>query len=55
MLDQIQSASGLDLKRARVISPIAGYIRMSLLAFFKVHTGHERRHLWHISRLREQL
>ena len=55
MLHQIQSANGLDLCRARVVSPIASYIRMSLLAFFKVHTGHDRRHLLQVSGLRDQL
>ncbi len=55
MIHQIQSADGLDLCRARVVSPIASYIRMSLLAFFKVHPGHERRHLWQMARVREQL
>jgi len=55
MIRQIHSANGVDLRRARVISPIASYIRMSLLAFFKVHPGHERRHLWQMAKVREQL
>jgi len=55
MIRQVHSANGLDLCRARVVSPIASYVRMSLLAFFNVHTGHERRHLLQVSGLRDQL
>lgn len=46
---------GIDLSRAVYISPIARYIRMNLLAFLKVHTAHERRHLWQAERVRERL
>ena len=46
---------GIDLERATYVSPIARYIRMSLLAFLKVHTAHERRHLWQAERVRAAL
>lgn len=55
MREQIRAAQGIDLIRARVTSPIASYIQMSLLALFRVHTGHELRHLWQASRVRQQL
>lgn len=46
---------GIDLARALYVSPIARYIRMSLLAFLRVHTAHERRHLWQGDNVRRQL
>lgn len=55
MLQRIEAASGLDLNRARVISPIASYIRMDLLALFCVFAGHGRRHLWQAGNVRRQL
>jgi len=42
---------GIDLARATYVSPIARYIRMSVLAFLRVHTAHERRHLWQVERI----
>ncbi len=55
MLQRVEAASGLDLNRARVISPLASYIRMDLLAFFCVFTGHGRRHLWQAANVRRQI
>jgi len=55
MLERLELANGLDIARARLASPFASYIRMSLFALFSVFTAHERRHLWHISNLRRQL
>ncbi|MEO8359399.1 MAG: DinB family protein [Vicinamibacteria bacterium] len=46
---------GIDLARASYVSPIARYIRMSLLAFLRVHTAHERRHLWQADNVRRLL
>lgn len=55
MKQRLESANGLDLRKAKVISPLASYIRMSLLAFFAVYTGHGRRHLWQASNVRKGL
>lgn len=55
MCERVEAANGLDLNRARVVSPLASYIRMDLLAFFCVFTGHGRRHLWQAENVRRQL
>ncbi len=52
---RLDAARGLDLKRARVTSPIAKWIRMSLLAFFGVFTGHGRRHIYQATQVRREL
>lgn len=55
MVERLETANGLDLVRARVVSPLASFIRMNLLAFFCVFTGHERRHLWQAGNVRRQV
>lgn len=42
---QIERADGLDLKRVKVATPIAKFLRMSLGATFAQAAAHERRHL----------
>jgi DinB superfamily len=55
MLSRLEAASGLDLARARFVSPFASFVKMSLLAFFSVFTAHERRHLWQGENVRRSL
>lgn len=55
MIERVEAANGLDLERARVTSPLTKFIRMSLLAFFCVFTGHQRRHLWQVGNVRRQM
>lgn len=55
MLQRLEAADGLDLGRARVTSPLASFVRMNLLAFFCVFTGHQRRHLWQAANVRRKL
>jgi hypothetical protein len=55
MLARMEAASGLDLERARFVSPFASFVKMSLLAFFSVFTAHERRHLWQAENVRRGL
>ncbi len=55
MRRRLKAADGLHLTKARVTSPLARFIRMSLLGFFSVFIGHERRHLQQASRVRQQL
>jgi len=55
MLERLERANGIDIARARFISPMASYIRMSLYALFAVFTAHERRHLWQAGNVRRQL
>lgn len=53
MIERVHAANGLHLIKATVVSPLARYVRMSLLGFFSVFTGHERRHLWQATKVRE--
>ena len=52
---KLPELEGIDLQRTTYVSPIARYIRMSLLAFLRVHTAHERRHLWQAGNVRAVL
>lgn len=45
-VDRLRQASGLDLRRARVVSPVSTWIKMSLNSGFALMAAHERRHLW---------
>jgi hypothetical protein len=55
VLARLEAASGLDLERARFVSPFASFVKMSLLAIFSVFTAHERRHLWQAENVRRRL
>jgi hypothetical protein len=55
VLARLETANGLDLKRARFVSPFVSFVRMSLLGFFLVFTAHERRHLWQGENVRLRL
>ena len=44
-VDRLRQANGLDLARARVSSPVAAWLRMSLGSGFAMMIAHERRHL----------
>jgi hypothetical protein len=55
VLARMEAASGIDLERARFVSPFASFVKMSLLAIFSVFTAHERRHLWQGENVRQAL
>ncbi|HUJ20130.1 MAG TPA: DinB family protein [Bryobacteraceae bacterium] len=44
--NRVRGANGLDLARARVISPFAKSLKMGLGSCFSFLAAHERRHLW---------
>lgn len=46
LIARLERARGLDLKRARVTSPVSRFFRMSLGGYFGFVIAHERRHLW---------
>lgn len=54
-IDRLRQANGLDLSRARVRSPAAGWLRIPLGSAFALTTAHERRHLWQARRVLEAL
>lgn len=51
----VDNAEGVDLGRAVFVSPYAKVLRMKLIAAFASVTAHDRRHLWAMGRIREQL
>jgi len=50
-IDRLHQANGLDLSRARVRTPIAGWLWMPLGSGFALMAAHERRHLAQARRL----
>jgi hypothetical protein len=44
-IERLGQASGLDLARARVTSPVAGWLRLPLGSVFAATVAHEQRHL----------
>ena len=50
-VDRLRQANGLDLARARVSSPVAKWLRLSLGSGFALQIAHEKRHLWQARRL----
>lgn len=51
LVDRLRQASGLDLARARVASPVARWLRLPLGAGFALTAAHQRRHLWQARQL----
>jgi len=52
LLERIQSATGLDLKRAIVVSPASKLFRIPLGGYFAFLAAHDRRHLWQARQVR---
>ena len=52
---QIREAAGLDLRRIRLSSPVSGLIRMNLGDAFALILTHERRHLYQLRKVTEEL
>lgn len=46
--DLLQRANGLDLARVKVQSPASRWIAYPLGIAFWIHAGHDRRHLWQV-------
>jgi hypothetical protein len=51
--ERIREAAGLDLRRARVVSPVTRWVRMNVGDALAMVLSHERRHLWQIGRIKE--
>ena len=51
LLDLVERADQLDLKRAKVKSPASRLLRLSLGAAFALMAAHDRRHLWQAKEL----
>src|SRR4051812_12855572 len=55
ILQRLEAANGVDLRRASFKSPFASFVRMDLLALFSVWTAHERRHIHQMRQVRKNL
>ena len=55
ILQRLEAANGVDLRRASFQSPFASFVRMDLLALFSVWTAHERRHIEQMKKVRKNL
>ena len=55
MIDRIRRATGLDLSRVMLHSPLLPVIRMSSGTCFAFLLAHERRHLWQARQVRQEL
>lgn len=53
ILDRVRQATGLNLKRAIVVSPVSRLIRVPLGAYLAFLAAHDRRHLWQARQVRE--
>ena len=53
ILKRLQHANGIDLVRARVISPVTSLFRLSLGQSFALIAAHNRRHLWQARQVKE--
>ncbi|HEU5262852.1 MAG TPA: DinB family protein [Gemmatimonadales bacterium] len=53
LAERVRRADGLDLRRARVVSPVTPLLRMPLGAYFAFVLAHERRHVWQARQVRE--
>ena len=52
-VDRLRQANGVDLAKARVISPAVTWLRIPLGSGFELMATHERRHLWQARRVTE--
>jgi hypothetical protein len=50
--ERLRAADGLDLRRARMRSPVASWLHYCVGIGFQVFLAHERRHLWQARQVR---
>jgi hypothetical protein len=53
MEERLREAAGVDLRRARIVSPVTRMVRMNAGDAFALLLSHERRHLWQIRGIRQ--
>ena len=53
ILERVRQATGLNLKRAIVVSPVSRLIRVPLGAYLAFLAAHDRRHLWQARQVRD--
>ena len=50
-IDRLRQANGVDLAKAKVVSPVNRFLHISLGSGFALQIAHERRHLWQARQL----
>jgi hypothetical protein len=50
-MDRLRQANGVDLAKAKVVSPASRLLHLSLGSGFALQVAHERRHLWQAKQL----
>jgi len=53
-IDRLRQANGVDLGKAKVVSPANRLLHLSLGSGFALQIAHERRHLWQAKQLLER-
>ena len=53
LLERVEAARGLDLKRPIVVSPVNRLVRVPLGGYLAFLAAHDRRHLWQARQVRE--
>ena len=46
LLELLDSARGLDLRKVKIVSPFDKRVRFNLYSAFRIIAAHQRRHLW---------
>lgn len=52
LLEQVRRANGIDLKRVKIPSPAASFVKLSLGQWFAMLAGHQRRHFRQAQRVK---
>lgn len=55
LIDRVRRATGLDLSRVKLRSPLVPLIRLPLGTWLAFLVAHERRHLWQARQVRQEL
>ncbi|SRR6266571_3980819 len=50
LLHRLETASGRDLNRLKIVSPFNAHVSYNLYSAFRILAAHERRHLWQAER-----
>ena len=46
LVDLVQEANGLDLKKMKIVSPFDRRVKYNVYSAFRILVAHQRRHLW---------
>lgn len=55
LIERVERANGIDLRRLRIASPVTPLLRLSLGQWFALLAGHQRRHLWQAGQVKRRV